>query len=196
MSEDIQTTFATPFGRLSYPVLYKGRLNQQGVEKWGVQILVTPEIFQKECGLLLKALDELGKAKFGKSWSLKTAKNKPIQKTDEMEVKDERTKGYICIKTTANNPPIVVGPDKNPLTPEAIQRIKGGHWGKAIVNAYAYDVAGNKGVSLGLNVLQYWKPDDEFGTGAGASLALLDAVEVPVSDIGQDSKFTEADVFL
>ncbi len=183
MTEEPKTTFLTPLGRLSYPVLLKGRANQQGVDKWGVQILITPEEFKKSGAELLAAVTRIGKEKFGKTWELKTSKNKCIQKTDDMNVKDDRTKGLICLKCTASNPPIVVGPDGNKMDAEAINRIRGGHWGRAVVNIYAYDKAGNKGVSLGLNVLQYWKPDEEFGIGASASLALIDQLEVPVSEI-------------
>lgn len=185
MTKKAEELYRTPFGRLSYPALIEPFINEKGEKSWGCQVLVKPDVFSKECKGLVELVERTGRAEFGNNWSLKTAKNKCIQRTDEMPMseKDERTKGYICIKGNSKGPVYVIGPDAKPMGVDEVNAIKGGHWGRTIIAPYTYDYLGNKGVSLGLRVLQFWKRDEEFGAGLTEALKLAEAVEIPVEDM-------------
>ena len=65
-------------------------------------------------------------------------------------------------------PPVVVGPNPNiPITDE--EEVYGGRWARAQVNAFAYDVGGNKGVAFGLNMIQLLDHDEPFGQSNNAA---------------------------
>jgi hypothetical protein len=51
--------------------------------------------------------------------------------------------------------------------------IYGGVWACVSVNAYAYDVKANKGVTFGLNGIQKIKDGESFGTGRPAVSAMF-----------------------
>ena len=71
-------------------------------------------------------------------------------------------KGMIYISSWSKNAPGVVDPTgKHPITQH--DEIYGGCWCRAQLNAYAYDQAGNKGVSFGLIHIQKIKDDKPFG---------------------------------
>lgn len=184
MSKKEEELFKTEAGRLSYPFLYDPYVNDEGKQSWGCQVLVTPEEFKKSAGPIVNAINTAGKKSFGDSYELKTAKNKPIEKTDDMlSMTDDRTKGLVCFKCKATGPVYVVNAQGKAMSSDEIGKIKGGHWGKAIFGIYTYDKNGNKGVGLGLKVLQYWKADEEFGVGLTEALKLVDTLDVPLADI-------------
>lgn len=170
-------------GRLSfcYPRGRKDRTT--GELKYGSQILLTPEIFKscKDVQLLINAVNKLGKERVSDKYELKTARNKCIQKCDEIEsMTDEQTKGLICFKSTSKGPIKMYGPDGKDMDEEDVKKIRSGHWGYLIVNPFAYEAGGNKGVSLGCVAIQYWKADKEFGNFEKAIASCIETLEVPV----------------
>lgn len=170
-------------GRFSYPYPL-GFKNEKGETRYGCQLLLTTEHF-KNCSdaqELIQAVNALGREKVSENFELKTARNKCIQKTDEMEVRDEATKGLICFKATSKNRITVYGADGKEMDEEDIKKIKGGYWGYIIVNPFAYNTQGNKGISLGVNAMQFWKKDTEFGNMKKAVAACITELEVPVTD--------------
>lgn len=58
-------------------------------------------------------------------------------------------KGCYVISVSSKNKPVVVGPDKTPITDPA--EIYSGCYGRAVINFYVYNTAGHIGVSAGLN---------------------------------------------
>lgn len=58
-------------------------------------------------------------------------------------------KGCYVITVSSNNKPVIVDADKFPITDQ--QELYSGCYGKAVINFYYYDTAGNKGVTAGLN---------------------------------------------
>ena len=58
-------------------------------------------------------------------------------------------KGCYVVNASSLSKPVVVDIDKNPILDE--QEVYSGCYGKAVINFYYYDTAGNKGISAGLN---------------------------------------------
>lgn len=61
----------------------------------------------------------------------------------------DECKGSYVMTVSSKNPPVLVNADKTPLTDQ--QELYSGCYGRAIINFYVYDTAGNKGISAGLN---------------------------------------------
>ncbi len=58
-------------------------------------------------------------------------------------------KGHWVITVSSNRKPVLVYSDKTPLTAES--EIYSGCYARAIINFYAYDAQGSKGITAGLN---------------------------------------------
>ena len=58
-------------------------------------------------------------------------------------------KGCYVMTVSSLNKPVIVNSDKLPITDP--QELYSGCYGKAVINFYYYDTAGNKGISAGLN---------------------------------------------
>lgn len=58
-------------------------------------------------------------------------------------------KGCYVMTVSSLNKPVIVDADKMPITDP--QELYSGCYGKAVINFYYYDTAGNKGISAGLN---------------------------------------------
>ena len=63
----------------------------------------------------------------------------------------EECKGCMVMTVSSARKPVLVHADKTPLTDET--ELYSGCYGRAIINFYAYDTQGNKGISAGLNGL-------------------------------------------
>ena len=60
-------------------------------------------------------------------------------------------KGHYVITVSSNRKPVLVYADKTPLTEQ--DELYSGCYGRAVLNFYAYDTNGNRGISAGLNGL-------------------------------------------
>lgn len=86
-------------------------------------------------------------------------------------------KGCYVMTVSSNNKPVIVDVNKAPITDPL--ELYSGCYGKAVLNFYYYDTAGNKGVSAGLNGVMKtsdgeplsgavvtdsdWDDEDDFG---------------------------------
>jgi hypothetical protein len=66
-------------------------------------------------------------------------------------------------KNGKNEPPTIVGANPKTIVSDP-KEVYSGRWARAIVNGFVYDVAGNKGVSFGLNHIQLLDHDTPLGT--------------------------------
>ena len=152
----------TPEGRAAWCSLYTVRRNnlqpdQEG--KYEVTLLIpkTTDITP------LKALAKAAMAeKFGADpakWP-KVFRN-PIRDGDEKADLDGY-KGHWFINLRSAIKPPVFGPDAQPIPDLRKSEVYSGCYGKAYVNAYGYDKAGNKGVSFGLHSFQKTRDGEPF----------------------------------
>lgn len=191
--ETLKLKVVTPAGRLSFPYLTKpdtGRTYSDN--KYKTDLLIPKAVWEKEGQKLIDAVLTVGRDFFGNpKLGLKDFKH-PFKDTDKLEKIDEKQKGYVLIRAKTDNPPSIIGPNKNSsgafadLSPEEVQKIKGGDWGRLQVTVYPYSQQGG-GVTFALNVVQFWKPDEAFGGGKAANIAMMDEMEVPLES-GDESQ--------
>ena len=70
-------------------------------------------------------------------------------------------KGHWVISVSSKNKPGVVDADLNEIIDKTA--IVSGDYGRASINAYGYDVSGNRGVSFGLNNIQFLEKGEPLG---------------------------------
>lgn len=170
----------TPKFRVSYPNVFNARENEMsGKMEYSVVAL-----FDK--GTDLSELRKVAKEAVIKKWGAdekkwpKTLKS-PFRDQGEREKEDgTMPEGYVegakFLNLKATRRPGLVDQELNDIIDET--KFYGGCYARAEVNAYAYDMKGNKGVAFGLNNLQKVADGDPFGNRTPASEAFSPIEEV------------------
>lgn len=152
----------TPKFRVSFPELYEAKAMEEGQKaKYGITML-----FPK--GTNLKALEKAHDAALEKGiqdkWNGKKPKNlrSPFRDGDEEDGYCDRDgfPGHIFVRASSLQKPGVIDADKDRIDDPA--EVYAGCYARATVVAYAYDVAGNKGVAFGLQNVQKLKDGESF----------------------------------
>jgi len=167
----MSTIVVTPKARMAFPELLESKKDLSGRDIFSMTLLIPKDADLAE----LKAAAEEAALK---KWPKKdTWKNLKLQfpfhdgntkgKTDA-EGNFRPYKGYedtivINVKRPAKNgAPVVV--QANPhLSVTDPAEIYGGRWCRAQIGAFAYEHAGNRGVSFGLNMVQLLEHDEPLG---------------------------------
>ena len=189
---DFTTVIITPVFRLSYPHVWEPVFNQLAKrEEYSIQML-----FDKKEKAGLNAMAALvGELIAWKGWG-KEARKPFIDgdtKKDSAGVlyseKNPCNKGMIILRSWSKQAPGVVDPTgKHPITQH--DEIYGGCYCKAQLNAYAYEQAGNRGVSFGLLHLQKVKDGEPFGNRTRAEDAFA-----PVENAGEIESSSDESMF-
>jgi hypothetical protein len=152
------TKVVTPEARLSFPDLFVARPPMEGSPgepKFGCTLL-----FPKE-GCDLAPLKALVKEAIAAKWGATPPKGLKLPFRDGDEKDLDGYAGMIYIRATGKTKPGVVDSSVQPiLDPEEIYA---GCYVRASLNAYAYEKAGNRGVSFGLNNIQKTREGERFG---------------------------------
>lgn len=179
----------TPKCRIAWPALFTPQAMKGAAPdtaKYQVTVLIPKDA---DISVLKTAAAEAANEKFGKKT---TGIRSPFRKTEEKESLAELAADFpYYITARSKDRPGVVGPNgKHVDDPE---QVYSGRWAKASIQAFAYDSAGNKGVSFGLQNVQLLDNDDPLVIGGGrvAAEAEFEAVE---GVAGDDSKSSD-DVF-
>ena len=180
------TELRTPKFRVSYPHLFKPKLNELS-NKYEFTVHA---LFPKNTNM--KPFEKAIDAAVKDMWNgKKPAKFRhPIKDGDEMDNPQYEDHWVISFKSSEDYPPRVVTRRKNSdgkfidATPKEFY---GGCYAHAVVNAFAYDTKVNKGVSFGLINIQKLEDGEKFG-GAGGSIA-----EKDFADFEDDSEGIETD---
>lgn len=183
-----ETTVVTPKFRVSFPNVFKARTNElNGKEEYSLVAL-----FEK--GADLKALQAAVQAAIEKKWGKEKAKwpknlRLPFRDQGDREKEDANTgktvlpsgyeKGAYYLNLKSTQPPGVVDQAKKPIVES--RDFYAGCWARAMVNAYAYDIKGNKGVALGLMHLQKVAEGEPLGGRVNVEDA-FEAIEVEDQD--------------
>lgn len=161
--------------RIMFPNLKKPRKTQNGAEKFGVLVLIhkdSPE-FEQVRNAVKNAMDR----DFNEQLALKGRFNpiKSCKQTDAvreaegqspMFSKLENAEDYFYFNANSKEKPGIVDTKLNPILDASC--FKSGSYVRVNVNAYTWDNSG-KGVSLGLNHIQFVKEGETLATGGGAS---------------------------
>ena len=198
--------YATPVGRFSYPYLTK---TKDGGEypsfTYETDLLVkksdmnSPEGKALVLAILQEAAEIHGK-KFKSVWDIPghiPLKDMDVYDEGEREPSDHE-KGCIRIrakrpkgnpqKGTKPTPPSIVGPNKQELSAEQKEELKGGDYGRLSVTLWSWGKGAKKGVSMNLEAVQFWKSGEAFGVGKAASLSVFDEMEVPLEDFEEEQE--------
>lgn len=150
-----KTQITTGKVRFSYVNLFSPKLMPDGTtEKYSVTLLIpkTDQRTLKKIDQAIKAAEENFRAKNpGKKLPAKlptTLHDGDGERPTGGEFSPE-CKGHMVISVSSRNRPVVVAADKSPITDP--QEVYSGCYGRAVLNFYAYDTNGNKGISAGLN---------------------------------------------
>ena len=168
MGEKKKTGVITPQFRLSYPHLFTPQTNKLS----GKEEYTCTALFAKgaDLAVLKEAAKQATIDKWGpdpKKWpkNLRT----PFRDQGDMEKElDDGTKvmptgcekGAVYLRMKAYKQPGIVDQKRQPILAE--DDLYPGCWARASVNAYAYEQAGNCGISFWLNNLQKCKDDAPF----------------------------------
>lgn len=156
--------------RLSYLSVFAPRMNnakQPPAPEFGALLLIPkePTPFCPNPEEVLAKIREMiknsGKAKFGEAKGWKA----PLKDGDKIEEGYDapRDPGYWTLRVSARPeyPPVLV--DGRGMTANK-DAWESGDWGKVKVKFWAYDTAGNKGVSGGLRAVQFLYKDEALGS--------------------------------
>lgn len=166
-----------PLMRISYAFsLYKGKVNDKGVEKFSPTLII-PKADAEGMKKLQSMVAEVVQNEWGdkgverfKAGLIKS----PILAGDGKEARNKETgeihpglgPDVVFIRPTSNEP---VKTFNSKVLPASKEEIISGHWGYAVLNAYAWHNDQNgDGVSFGISMFQFVKADEVLGgDGAG-----------------------------
>lgn len=151
----MKTQITTGKVRFSYVSVFEPRASYDGQpEKYSVTLLI-PKSDKKTLAKIEQAIEaakEAYKAKNpGKKAPTKTTLHDGDGERESGEDFGPECQGCMVITVSSKNKPVLVYADKTPITEET--ELYSGCYGRAIINFYAYDTAGSKGVTAGLNGL-------------------------------------------
>lgn len=165
----------SPVGRVSYPHVFEAN-EFQGKRNFSITLIFDSADELKD----MKALaNEVAKAKWPKG--LPSNFRSPFRDGDEKNQPEYEGKTYITFKCNEDRPPQVVGPDKQPIV-KGSGKFYPGCFARVSFSCYAYDTAGNRGVSFGLNNVQKVRDGDRLDSGSTAD-SDFDALEEVGADL-------------
>ena len=177
--------------RFSYFSALSARKNEMnGKEEFSTQVLV-PKSDTETVSALKKAAKEALTAKFGDKIP-KTVRN-PLRDGDT-ETKSDGSPlgpeyaGHFYFNTKSLTKPGAVDAHGHDIL--GSQDIVSGDYGRVSLNAYAYDQAGNKGVSFGLNNIMLVAKGDSLGgskPSAAADFGVMPGKAAPAPAASDDS---------
>ena len=153
--------------RFSYAHVFEPKAIEEGqTPKYSVSILI-PKSDKKTLDKIKKAIEaakQAGKAKLGGKIPPKL--KVPLRDGDEERPDDENYADCYFVNANSTNKPGIVDENRQ----EIIDRDEfySGCYGKASINFYAFNAAGNKGVAAGLNNLMKLEDGERLGGGSTA----------------------------
>jgi hypothetical protein len=187
------TKITTPPFRVSFPNVFKPKSNFEGQDPaYSVQML-----FPKSADLtaMKKAVEEVKRKKWGNDKADWPKFKHPVFK-DGNEKNMEAYKDMVVVEARTKQKPGLVDRECNEIIDPG--EFYPGCWARATLTCYAYEKAGNKGVSFGLQNLQKVKDDTAFSGKKNAKDDFEPLEELEDDDTGgfdDDDKDLDADSF-
>ncbi len=163
----MKTKVITGKVRFSYAHVFEPHALEEGqTPKYGVSILIDKKDKKtlKKIKDAIEAAKEEGKAKFGGKIpkNLKT----PLRDGDEEREDSPEYEGKMFINANSNRKPGVVYKNLEDIIDR--DEFYSGCYGRASINFYAFNTAGNKGIACGLNNLQKLEDGERLSGGPTA----------------------------
>lgn len=193
---EFDTNIVTPEFRISYPHLFKATRNTIAKNGEGRDQFDLVMMFDKTNKVALQPMYDMMKkvAEFRFGPNPKGLKN-PIKDGDTaasqsgelLKEKNPMYVGHMILNSWTTNRPGVVNKSNQPILDS--DEIYGGCFCRAVLNCYAYETAGNRGIAFGLVHVQKIKDGDPFGNrvkpeDAFAPLAGEESMAEETSDSG------------
>lgn len=175
-------TLITPVGRVSYPSVFKPTKMEgsTGEPKYELTLLF-PKSDEEALAPLKRAIAAVRAEKWGPDKSKWPANlRSPFRDGDRDKPNNPEYAGMIFIRMTSQNRPGLVDAAVQPIIDQS--QFYPGCYAKAEVNAFAYDKAGNRGMSFGMNNIQKVKDGEPLGGAARPAQEVFEPVEADDPD--------------
>lgn len=153
--------------RFSYANVFEPTAIEEGqTPKYNISILIDKSD-KKTIDKINAAIEEAkeeGKKKWGGTIPKKL--KLPLRDGDEEREEDEAYQGHFFINANSTKKPGIVDADLNPIMDK--DEFYSGCYGRASINFYPFDAAGNKGIAVGLNNLQKLEDGERLAGGSSA----------------------------
>lgn len=153
--------------RFSYANVFEPTAIEEGqTPKYNISILIDKSD-KKTIDKINAAIEEVkeeGKKKWGGTIPKKL--KLPLRDGDEEREEDEAYQGHFFINANSTKKPGIVDADLNPIMDK--DEFYSGCYGRASINFYPFDAAGNKGIAVGLNNLQKLEDGERLAGGSSA----------------------------
>lgn len=161
-TKNTDTKVITGKVRFSYVHVFQPHAVDEGQEPKYSVCLIIPKNDKKTLKAIKNAVEaakEAGKSKWGGKIppNLKT----PLRDGDEERPDQEEFAGAYFLNANSKTKPGVVDANVQPIMDST--EVYSGCYGRASINFYAYNTAGNKGIACGLNNLQKLEDGDYLG---------------------------------
>jgi hypothetical protein len=171
--------------------LFVAKPNPSGILKYGMTMLIDPT--DPMLKLMKEAAQEAAVAKWGDKIPKKL--NSPFRNGDDKEYQGFAGNIFVAATASEENKPGIVDAMTPPREITDASQCYSGAWYRCVINAFAYDKAGNIGVAFGLNHVQK-VADDEAFSGRGSATSAFDGIINPDAPdaFKADDKKVDADV--
>lgn len=162
-----QTKVVTGKVRFSYANVWTPTaIDAEATKKYNVSLLI-PKADTATVDKIKKAIEEAC-ADYKSKNNGKLPKNfkMPLRDGDEEREEDDAYAGHYFVNASSLRQPLVLDADKEEILDK--DEFYSGCYGRAVINFYFFDKAGNKGVASGLNAVMKLKDGEPLG-GGGAS---------------------------
>ena len=163
-----QTKVVTGKVRFSYANVWTPTsIEEGGTKKYNVSIMI-PKTDTATVDKIKAAVDAAC-ADFKSKNNGKLPKNYklPLRDGDEEREDDENYAGHYFVNASSLKQPLILDKDKDEILDK--DEFYSGCYGRAVINFYAFDKAGNKGVAAGLNSLMKLKDGEPLGGSAASA---------------------------
>jgi hypothetical protein len=179
--------------RISYAYLFEPRAAKTPgqAQKYGASLLI-PKAAGQTYKKILEAIEEVKQTYKAANPKAAWIANPKLTLYDgdgyrpSGEEFGQEAKGHWVLSTSSQRPPIVVDNMKNPILDS--NQVYSGCFGLAVINFYAYDTAGNKGIACGLNGFMKTSDGEKLG---GGGVSNSDWENVAAADLGQLNSMLE-----
>ena len=183
MAENVSTKVITGKVRFSYAHVFEPVAMAEGQDvKYQVSLII-PKSDLKTLEKIEKAVEAakvVGKDKISKNGKLMPGLKMPLRDGDEDRPDNPEYADCMFINCSSKIKPGIVDKDLNPIMSQ--DEFYSGCYGRASINFYAFNSAGNRGIACGLNNLQKLADGEPLAGGASAE-----------TDFGGENAFADED---
>lgn len=174
----------SPLATLSFPRIFADTAGTKdnGKTVYDIQIII-PKSDREGVKRLLRAIKEVGVAKWGDNWTsvrnpLRDGDKEQKDLTDDGSTKGEKYPerlGCYFMSVRSERQPVVVAADRSAITDS--REVYGGCKGHVSISFYPYSTSGNHGIGASLNGVQKIADGEAFGGGAPSVESMFDVLE-------------------